>query len=160
MCHRSLFCRSSFIPVFESASPSIEPLGGLAKSNTAPYTPSLHEHSIKQVLHGGAHLAVEDQNEEKGQQRVVEEVVAEVGGVVGFTGGPDADVPEDLVIGDDLEEKRGVAVAAAVGVEVRVAVGDGAEVDGGGVDGAAHVGEGCEFLEGLGGLEEAAATNG
>lgn len=33
-------------------------------------------------------------------------------------------------------------------------------MDGGGVDGAAHVGEGCEFLEGLGGLEEAAAANG
>lgn len=32
-------------------------------------------------------------------------------------------------------------------------------MDRGGVDGAAHIGEGGKFLEGLGGFEEAAAAN-
>jgi len=40
-----------------------------------------------------------------GGEAVVEEAVAEVGGVVGAAGGLDADVPEDLlVVGHHLEE--------------------------------------------------------
>ena len=97
--------------------------------------PSLHEHSIEQVLRGGAHPAGGEWGEEKGKEReapvanhvrphvvaanandlvpddvaggeaVVEQAVAEVGGVVGAAGGLDADVPEDLlVVRDDLEE--------------------------------------------------------
>ena len=97
--------------------------------------PSLHKHSIEQVLRRGAHPTGGEGCEEKGQEReapvadhvrphvvaanandlvpddvaggeaVVEEAVAEVGGVVGAAGGLDADVPEDLlVVGHHLEE--------------------------------------------------------
>jgi len=97
--------------------------------------PSLHEHSIKQVLRRGAHPAGGERGEEKGQQReapiadhvrphvvaanandlvpddvaggkpVVEKAVAEVGGIVGAAGGLDADVPEDLLVVRDHLEE-------------------------------------------------------
>lgn len=95
-----------------------------------------------------------------GGKTVIQHALPEMRRVVGAAGGSDADVPEDfLVVRDHLEEDRRVAVAAPVSAgDSAVAVG--VEFDGGGVDGAAHVGEGGEFLHGLGGFEEAAAADG
>jgi len=51
---------------------------------------------------------------------VVEEVVTEVGGVVVVVEGHDANVTKPLsMVEDKLEEQKGIAIAATVGLEVR-----------------------------------------
>ncbi|KAH1087869.1 hypothetical protein GYH30_019104 [Glycine max] len=170
------------VQILKNLPPSLEKGNGLHN-----HRPSLHEHSIEQVLRRSPHSTRRERGKQKRQEReapvtndvranvvaadaddlvphhiaggeaVVEEAIAEVGSVVGAAGGLDANIPENLlVVRHDLEEQGREAVAAAVNVRVRV----NAEVDGGGVDGAAHVGERGEFLEGLGGFEEAAAADG
>jgi len=55
---------------------------------------------------------------------VVEEVVTKVGGVVVVVEGHDADVTKDLsMVEDKLEEKKEIAIAVTVGLEVRDVVG-------------------------------------
>lgn len=99
-------------------------------------------------------------------EATVEGTVTEMGSIIGAPRGLDTDVPKDItVIRDSLEEHSRVGSTPATtpvgggpnegsGIDIIRETG---EVNGGGIDGTAEVGEGGEVLEGVNELEKAVA---